>query len=451
MRVAPSPSYALTLCAGLLASSSALADDPPRLADADDYAQGIAPGDDRLPPTQPFVGELDPAGQDAKVIYVNMDGAELSQGQDNSLQDVSAICGGTFPPYGDGQKREATLQAVYADWDAYNVVVTTERPTEGNYTMAVVSPVPQAVCPVNSAGVYGVAPMDCGDQQNNIVFAFHGENDQQNALLHATVISQEIAHSYGLDHTQNQAGIMNPTPSGNDQHFHDGCMPNAGSVFCSGQHEEFCPGGGLDQDSHAELLALLGPKQADLTPPMVSITSPTAGQAFDEGVTVMVTATASDDIGVAEVRLVVDGIDNGAVDAEAPYTWSVPGLAPGGHSLVAIAVDGGENETSSAPVAFDVQSDEPGGADGSGQGGDDDDDDDDDGPTGGLDGFDESGGDGSSGAGLDEGEEGCGCRHTPRTSFAWVLMLFLFGRRSATRSTAAATRTTTRRRATRGR
>jgi len=440
MRVAPTP-IALTLlvAAGVTTSSAAQADEPVWEATVEDVGGGIAPGDDRLPPTQPFVGELDPVTQDPKVIYVNMDGAELTQGQDNSLEDRSAICGGSFPSYGQGQKREATLQAVYADWDAYNVIITTDRPTEGNFTMAVVSPVPQSVCPVNSANVYGVAPMDCGDQQNNIVFAFHGENDQQNALLHATVISQEIAHSYGLDHTQNSAGIMNPSPSGNDQQFHDGCMPNAGSVFCSGQHEEFCPGNGLDQDSHAELLAILGPKEADLTPPTVSITSPTEGEVFDQGSAVMVTATAADDVGVADVRLVIDGVDDGSTDVDAPYGWSLNNLAPGSHTVVAIASDVGNNETSSAPVGFEVQSGGPGGGDGPGPTGDDDDEGDGDGDGGdddddddGIGGSDESG-DGTSGAGLDGDDEGCGCRQTNRTTSAWLLILLLLVRRSADR------------------
>lgn len=176
-----------------------------RVATGDDLT-GMAPGDDRLPPptnaTPP--GPTDPiAAAEAKVIYINMDGAELTQGGDDSIANVSAICGGSFPAYGDGPKREATLQAVHADWAAYNVSITTERPAEGNFTMAVVSNVPQSTCGVNGPAIYGVAPMDCGDQRNNIVFAFHSEDDDESALLHATVISQEIAHSYGLDHTNN--------------------------------------------------------------------------------------------------------------------------------------------------------------------------------------------------------------------------------------------------------
>ena len=56
---------------------------------------------------------------------------------------------------------------------------------------------------------------------------------------------------------------------------------------------------------------------ADTTPPTVSITSPAAGATVAGGI--VVTADASDDVGVAGVQLQVDGVPTGIEDMSAPY------------------------------------------------------------------------------------------------------------------------------------
>ena len=84
----------------------------------------------------------------------------------------------------------------------------------------------------------------------------------------------------------------------------------------------------------------------DSTPPTVAITSPlsgaTVGTAFD------VTATASDNVGVAGVQLTLDGAPLGAEVLAAPYTASASGLTAGSHTLGARARDMAGNRTDSA-------------------------------------------------------------------------------------------------------
>lgn len=391
---------------------------------------GLAPGDDRLPPSPdaPPIRDLSrTAPQEQKVVYLALDGIELTQGRDDSLNNVSTICGGSFPPYGEGQKREAMLQATYKDWDRYNVRLTTERPESGDFTMAVVSNVPQEICRPNSRNVFGVAPMDCGDEVNNIVFAFHSADDEHNVDHQATVISQEIAHSYGLDHTNNRDGIMNPSPSGMDQAFADTCQPNAGSVFCASQHAQFCDPNELIQNSHAELVAILGEKGADQEAPTVAIVSPTDGAIFGVEEDILVEADASDDGAIASVQLEVDGVALGAPDTSAPYEWALVGTPVGTHVLVATALDAAGNESSSAPVTITVGAD--GGGDSSG--GD---------PTGGGGTGDGSGGQDSGGTGEPgPGEDsGCGCASSERSVFPGVALMLgllpVFVRRRAVRS-----------------
>ena len=60
---------------------------------------------------------------------------------------------------------------------------------------------------------------------------------------------------------------------------------------------------------------------ADTTPPTVSLTTPANG---DRSGTVTITATATDNVGVAGVQFLVNGVPLGAEDTTAPYTLTVP-------------------------------------------------------------------------------------------------------------------------------
>src|SRR5438105_44271 len=80
---------------------------------------------------------------------------------------------------------------------------------------------------------------------------------------------------------------------------------------------------------------------ADTTPPTVSITAPAAGTTLSG--TVSLTANAGDDIGVAGVQFKLDGATLGAEDLVAPYSvsWNTTTAVNGGHTLTAVARDGG--------------------------------------------------------------------------------------------------------------
>lgn len=89
----------------------------------------------------------------------------------------------------------------------------------------------------------------------------------------------------------------------------------------------------------------------DVTPPSVSFTSPTNGATLPVGQLVILTATASDNVGVGTVRFVVDGWVH-AIDAQSPYQapW---GTVAGIHVIDAIATDAAGN-TASARVVVSV-------------------------------------------------------------------------------------------------
>jgi hypothetical protein len=92
----------------------------------------------------------------------------------------------------------------------------------------------------------------------------------------------------------------------------------------------------------------------DTTPPSVNITVPANGSTVSA--TVTVTATASDNVGVAGVRFTLDGANLGAEDTSAPYsvTWNTTTAANGSHNLGAVARDAAGNSTGSAVVTVTV-------------------------------------------------------------------------------------------------
>jgi glucose/arabinose dehydrogenase len=94
----------------------------------------------------------------------------------------------------------------------------------------------------------------------------------------------------------------------------------------------------------------------DITPPVVSITAPSAGNVVG---TINVTANASDNTGVTGVQFLLDGANLGTEDIVAPYSVSWNTLVPGNgnHTLTARARDAAGNITTSANVIVNVNND----------------------------------------------------------------------------------------------
>ncbi|MGB6458334.1 MAG: immunoglobulin domain-containing protein, partial [Candidatus Acidiferrum sp.] len=92
----------------------------------------------------------------------------------------------------------------------------------------------------------------------------------------------------------------------------------------------------------------------DTTPPKVSITSPVSGATVSG--TITVSATATDNVGVASVQFLVDNVDTGAADTSAPFSLSLDTtkLSNGTHSLTATASDAAGNRATSTAVSITV-------------------------------------------------------------------------------------------------
>ena len=94
----------------------------------------------------------------------------------------------------------------------------------------------------------------------------------------------------------------------------------------------------------------------DITPPSISLTSPTNGSILSGKIAI--NATATDNSGVAGVQFQLNGNNLGAEDTISPFSisWDSSGVVPGSYTLTAIARDVAGNTTSSAPVAISTSS-----------------------------------------------------------------------------------------------
>jgi hypothetical protein len=94
--------------------------------------------------------------------------------------------------------------------------------------------------------------------------------------------------------------------------------------------------------------------QSDTAAPGVAVSEPAAGATVHDSQTV--TATATDDVGVVGVQLLLDGASLGAEDTVAPYSviWNTRTAGNGPHQLSARARDAAGNVTTSGSVAVTV-------------------------------------------------------------------------------------------------
>ncbi len=122
-----------------------------------------------------------------------------------------------------------------------------------------------------------------------------------------------------------------------------------------------CDGGAIplaETNGHWGTLACAeSPFPVDDTPPEVSITYPADGDMFDPGVTLELTAEATDDNGVTEVELYLDGQPT-FKKFEAPYSWSLTNIPEGTYQFGAVARDG-PNWAPSEPITIYVGTEPP--------------------------------------------------------------------------------------------
>lgn len=378
------------------------------------------------------------------VLFVNFDGPFMNGGcGDDSQQDCTTIFPNTqFEPHpGDAATRAAVIQATREDVVDFGVIVVGERPPAGNPYAMVVSGVPAGGAP---GGIGGVAPViDCSNSNPNQTSFNFLVGDSAN--IQATVIHQEAAHTWGLEHVDDETDNLFPSAGGvSDPRYQDVCSQvvadvqlNPTGAFCNGVHTMFCNSN--FQNSYQEMLLLFGPTIPDEGVPSVTIDAPGEGEMIDYAANFDLTITLDDDRRpqVLATQIYFDDVeaaDGSFVNSTLtfPVTGGDPpsghGLSNGPHTIRVDITDEAGNPAS-ASVTFeiingpDASMDETGAESSGGSTGDA------EGTTGGS---DEDTGEVPVDPGLgDDTDEGCGCRapSTPLGPGAGLLALLALGLR----------------------
>jgi hypothetical protein len=99
----------------------------------------------------------------------------------------------------------------------------------------------------------------------------------------------------------------------------------------------------------------------DITPPAVSIISPSLGATVSATTSVSSLADDGIGVGVAAVRFLADGVPIGPEDTVSPYSvaWDTTTVADGWHTLTAMARDAAGNRIFSAPLQITVANTTP--------------------------------------------------------------------------------------------
>ncbi|MEX1368076.1 MAG: hypothetical protein AB1Z98_33410 [Nannocystaceae bacterium] len=234
-----------------------------------------------------------------EILYINFDGGVLQTGCGNDPHfDCSTLAGlfdGYIGPFeGNLNQRIAILQATRKDLADFGVRVVVERPPlDVDYTMVMYGDLgPQSFA--------GVAPyIDCEDRRGgdtSFTQGFAGSNTG------STVILQEAAHTWGLEHVDAEFDILNPfKAAGLNQFFNDECFKIVSNTdleptpgVCNQIHTQFCDTG--FQNSWREMLLLFGPALADTTAPILEITSPPDGSTFVLPSTIALLGDIEDDL-----------------------------------------------------------------------------------------------------------------------------------------------------------
>lgn len=300
-----------------------------------------------------------------RTIFLNRHGGTYQVGthatdaSTNAVSRIVSASGGSrtavIPPLGTGFDWPTIAACVTEHFRRFNIRVVETEPTTGAYVEAVVGGTGNELG-YGFGQLFGIAAADnfCGVTERGVAFSFseaHRSVPQRDAELCAT-IAHEVGHLLGLEHEVLPTDLMSyvlvddsGTKAFVDQDAQCGTDPS----FPQG-----CTCGGSSTNSGSRLNGFLGLRSTETTPPTLDVVSP--ADALVVPPTFEVTSTATDNEGMADVTVRIDGVEVG-VDAEPDgdrYLITLTGVAEGEHALEVVARDLAGN-TAQQQLAIKVQ------------------------------------------------------------------------------------------------
>jgi len=320
-------------------SSSARADQPSDHFVSEGSAQGPAFMRQEVPAVARTTTSSGLAA--SRTIYLNRVGATLTPGQNNSQANTSSIVSRLSQvPGWDASSADwaATVSCMKEVWSRFDVTITDVDPGATPHIEAIFARSPRDVGITDYIG--GISPFtsNCSVIENSIVFAFT-DNLAKKPRTICEVMSQEIAHSYGLDHELLAADPMTYLGYTGNREFQDvDASCGESSARPCGISGSTCR---ATQNSVALLRARVGSANRDNQPPTVTISEPADSATVAPGFAI--TAAASDNVAIKSVAFYVDG-ELIATDTAAPYAHVTDAaLTTGNHTIVVEATDSDGN------------------------------------------------------------------------------------------------------------
>jgi len=283
-----------------------------------------------------------------QVVYLNFDGAELKVGGNNAKTNTTDLILSATLSYpamtwtnlgGKEKGMKAVVDELKLIFMKFAVKLVTDRPTDGDYTMAMVGGRGDG-CKKGGAGTVGISPLDCKNTEKNDVTLIFGELMSSSAKKLAMVIAHELGHSFGLEHVSDPKGIMYPALNP--------------SVCCwvTSSLSEGSTCGRTTQDAEKVLTDNVGPGKQDTLAPLAWFMRPGPGAVLPPDFSFEV--TAADDLAVHHVVIYLDNTKVLELN-DPPYTKALTNVSDGEHVLKAEVHDWAQH-TSTTEVSFTVDS-----------------------------------------------------------------------------------------------
>ncbi|MCA9694474.1 MAG: hypothetical protein KC636_33160 [Myxococcales bacterium] len=298
-------------------------------------------------------------------VFLNFAGATLAYGGvDNSAENRSSLAkNGPYPSWGSSEASAlAVIQSVVGDMAPFGIrVVYEKRPSKTiPYTMAMVGGSWTDTNLDSPAG--GVASsVDCeARNQRHIVYAF--------GQAASSVVSQELAHAWGLDHIYGSDMIMSYQGFGNKDFAttcrdlcEEGCQ-GANTIGCREIHEKYCGVDSEQQNDTAELNFVFGGNEPDTQPPTVAILKPADGEVYEPGVNLSLAGEVHDDYGGVGWKLMIekDGeLVFDEVDYDRALSWDLNNLPEGTYKIILEAEDHADHVVQDVVTIYVTSDGEP--------------------------------------------------------------------------------------------
>jgi MYXO-CTERM domain-containing protein len=319
-----------------------------------DTLAGARPIGRALPPSPAgLVATERPQRLGAKILYVNFDGVQMTWcgGSNDPHQNCSTIFQGVVLPFsGDAVQRASVVQIIRKRIADFGITVTDQRPQSGDYDMEMIGNWEGA-----NPDFAGIAPnIDCFDAEGGEVSFTLEASGSADGI--AEIVLQELAHTWGLEHVDEQQDLLYPTTQGTNKTFQDACHKivedtqlNETNGYCNAVHTEFCDYGW--QNSYQELLYVFGEAVPDTQPPGVTIVAPADGATIDGGNVDLVIGLLDDQspaVITTDIVLHSDALPapveaGGAYAAPSELTFPITDLPDGTYTLRVDVTDESEN------------------------------------------------------------------------------------------------------------